>query len=85
MPEELRVRHQAGQIAAAALSFLALGAISPASAHDRDDHRDGGKYWKNYSYDDYDYIKKPHHKQYGYWNYRPYPWWLQYYWQPRWY
>lgn len=74
-------------IAAAALSFLALGATSPASAHDRDDHRDGGKNWKNYSYNDYDYdyIKKPHHKQYGYWNYRPYPWWLQYYYQPRWY
>jgi hypothetical protein len=72
-------------LAAAALSFLALGATSPARAHDRDDHRDGGKNWKNYSYNDYDYIQKPHHKQHGYWNYRPYPWWLQYYYQPRWY
>lgn len=74
-------------IAAAALSFLALGAASPASAHDRDDHWDGGKKWKNYGYnDDYDnrYIRKPDYR-YGYWKYRPYPWWLQYYYQPRWY
>ena len=47
--------------------------------------RDGGNHWKNYSYNDYRYIQKPHHQQYGYWNYRPYPWWLQYNWQPRWY
>ena len=72
-------------IAAAALSFLALSAISPASAHDRNDHGDGGKNWKNYSYNDYRYIQKPHYKQHGYWNYRPYPWWLQFQWQPRWY
>ena len=72
-------------IAAAALTFLALGATSSASAHDRGDRWDGGNHWKNYSYNDYHYIQKPHHQQYGYWNYRPYPWWLQYNWQPRWY
>ncbi len=71
-------------VAAAALSILALGTAS-ASAHDRDDHWDGGKHWKNYSYDydDYRYFKKPHHNHYGYW--KPYPWWLQFYYQPRWY
>ncbi|MGE5261112.1 MAG: hypothetical protein ACM3MH_09585 [Actinomycetota bacterium] len=74
-------------IAAAALSFLALGAITPASAHDHDDHRDGGKYWKNYSYgyNDYRYIQRPDYPRYGYWKYRPYPRWLQFYYQPRWY
>ncbi len=72
-------------VAAAALSILALGAASPASAHDRDRNWDGGKNWKKYSYhdDDYRYFKKPHHKHYGYW--KPYPWWLQFYYQPRWY
>jgi hypothetical protein len=76
-------------IAAVALSFIALGAASPASAHDRDWNR--GKNWENYGYNDYGYndyryIRKPDHYRYGYWKYRPYPWWLQYnYWQPRWY
>ncbi|MFZ2017416.1 MAG: hypothetical protein WAU90_01915 [Methyloceanibacter sp.] len=70
-------------IAAAALTFLALGSISPASAHDQGDRWDGGNNSKNYSYNDYRYNQKPHHKQYGYWNYRPYPWWLQFNWQPR--
>ncbi|HZP09547.1 hypothetical protein [Methyloceanibacter sp.] len=72
-------------IAAATLSILALGAASPASAHDRD--WDGGRNWKKYSHydDDYRYFRKPHHNEYGYWKYRPYPWWLQFYYQPRWY
>jgi hypothetical protein len=53
-------------IVAAALAVLALGATSPASAHDRDDRWDGGKNWKNYSYgyDHYRHIQKPHPKKY---------------------
>ena len=79
--------------AAAALAFIALGATSPASAHDRNGNWDSGRNWDNgrnwNNYDNnrynYGYIQKPHYKQYGYWRYRPYPWWLQYNWQPRWY
>ncbi len=75
-------------LTASALALIALGATSPASANDRNGNWNNGGNWKNYSnnYDDGDrYIQKPHHKKYGYWGYRPYPWWLQYSWQPRWY
>jgi hypothetical protein len=48
---------------------------------------DGGKNWRSYSYryNDYRYVQKPHYQKYGYWKYRPYPWWFQFQWQPRWY
>jgi hypothetical protein len=72
-------------LATAALAFIALGATSPASARDRDGNWDNGRNWKNYNHNyNNAYIQKPHHKQYGYWKYRQYPW-LQYSCQPRWY
>jgi len=88
-------------LAAAALSFLALGATSPAHAYynGNNNHNDNQNYDQNYnqnynqSYDSDNYVNKNHHhhqKQYSYklyYNFRPYPWWLQYYgWNfgPRW-
>ena len=80
-------------LAAAALSFLALGAPSPADAYynGNNNHNYNQNYYQNYnqnynqSYDSDNYVNKNHHhhqKQYSYKQYyhlRPYPWWLQYY------
>jgi|SoimicmetaTmtHAB_FD_contig_21_82366550_length_271_multi_2_in_0_out_0_1 hypothetical protein len=73
-------------MAAATLALIALGATCPVSAHDRNDNWDNGRNWKNDNkHYNYGYLQKPHYKQYGYWRYRPYPRWLEYSWQPRWY
>jgi hypothetical protein len=75
-------------LAAAALSFLALGATSPANAYyngNNNNHNYNQNYNQNYNYNNNNYRNGNHEHyewQYGYRkyrNYRPYPWWLQYY------
>jgi hypothetical protein len=79
-------------LAAAALSFLALGATSPADAyyngnnnHNYIQHynqNNNQHYNQSYDYDNYKNKSHHHQMQYGYQqyhNFRPYPWWLQYY------
>lgn len=70
-------------LAAAALSFMAVGAASPALA----DYNHGNNYKKYKNYNNYNnhysYKKNNNYKQYSYkkhHNFRPYPWWLQYGW-----